>query len=180
MCISKHDRGLGLHDMESFNVAMFEEQWWRISNNERSLVFCVLKHHFFPLCDAREATNSANISYIWHSLMVGKKIADMGSYYRVGNSSMIKVATDPLLPSLPNFMLQRPVDSRLYGLKVGDLISHATDEWKVDKLNDLFDNQVVDAILKIPISKYGGNNGKMTVKCAYFQVRILLGKSCST
>lgn len=39
------------------------------------------------------------------------------------NEATINVATELWLPSLPNFKLQGPIDSRLYGLMVGDLMN---------------------------------------------------------
>lgn len=91
----------------------------------------------------------ANSSYIWQSLMARKKVVDMGSYFLVGDCYLINVAFDPWVPSLPNYVLQDPFDSWIYGLKVGYLIYREIGEWKVDVLHDLFDEQTTKAILEI-------------------------------
>lgn len=71
-----------------------------------------------------------------------------------------------------------PEGSRLYGLKVGDLINTSLRDCDVDKLNFLFDKVHVDAILQIPISRHdrvnrliwlGSVDGRFSVKFAYFQ-----------
>lgn len=53
----------------------------------------------------------------------GEKVVDSGVYFRVGDGALIDVAIDPWIPSLSNYVLSGSIDSRLYGLKVGDLIN---------------------------------------------------------
>lgn len=67
------------------------------------------------------AKDFVNSSYMWSSLMIGKKVVDSRSYFRVGDGLSIDVVHDPWISTLPNFILDGPVYSRLYGLKVGDL-----------------------------------------------------------
>lgn len=77
-----------------------------------------LKSRYFLEVDAKEATDCINSSYIWGSLMAGKKVVDSGTYFKVGNGLMINVAYDPWIPALPNFVICGPIDSIFYGLKV--------------------------------------------------------------
>ena len=44
---SKLDRGPGFKDLESFNLALLDKQWWRIINNEDSMSFKVLQGKYF-------------------------------------------------------------------------------------------------------------------------------------
>lgn len=90
---------------------------------------------------------------------------------------------------MPGFSLNGPTDSRLYGLKVGDMIDPSTRTWDVNKLNYLFDVDQVKAILQIPIVRFGGvdkliwsssSDGRISMKTSYFHARQLLGKCCSS
>lgn len=74
-------------------------------------------------------------SYIWKSLMDGKKIVDKGIIWRIGNGKCVKVAGDPWLCNCLNYNLPDPIDSRCYGLDVCNLIEHG--EWNEDLINDL-------------------------------------------
>ena len=73
LCCSKLDGGLGFRDFESFNLALLAKQWWRVLQNENSLCFKVLKSRYFPHLPAHRPGNVCNASYLWKSLMEGKK-----------------------------------------------------------------------------------------------------------
>lgn len=119
--------------------------------------------------------------------MVGKKVVDLGSYWWVGDGTNINVVSDPWLPTLQGFTLPWSIDSRLYGLKVGNLIDRATKAWDCDRLNNLFEKNLLDKMLQIPINKFGScdkliwsgsNDGILSLKSAYFHARVLIGKEC--
>lgn len=71
--------------------------------------------------------------------------------------------------------------------KVVDLINREIGGWDVGILKDLFEEQHVNAILKFPLSRFGGRDrliwsgsldGNLDVKYAYFEARIMLKKPC--
>lgn len=119
--------------------------------------------------------------------MEGKPVVDMGSYYLVGDGLSINVVTDPWLPSQSGFVFPQPIYSRIFGLKVGDLIDRDNRTWNESFLLDSFPRYLVNDILKIPIANNGGfdkliwnetHDGCFNVKLAHFLARQLLSKPC--
>lgn len=74
---------------------MLASRWWMISHNNKSRVHRVLKSRYFPNTDAKNAPNYVNSSYVWSSLMAGKRVVDMATYMRVGDGLSIDVVPDP-------------------------------------------------------------------------------------
>ena len=83
LCCSKIDRGLGFKDFKSFNLALLAKQWWRMIHNERSLCHRVLKAFYFPHHSPTKAEKGGNASYLWSSLIEGRKVIEQGAIWRV-------------------------------------------------------------------------------------------------
>ena len=64
MCCFKLDGGLGFKDLESFNMALLEKQWWKVIHNEESLCFKVLKGKYFPKTSPLRAMKKYNLSFL--------------------------------------------------------------------------------------------------------------------
>ena len=80
LCVSKLDGGLGFRDFEAFNLALIAKQWWRLIHNENSLCFKVLKAKYFPSLSATEASLTSKNSWLWRSLLEGKRLSSKGPY----------------------------------------------------------------------------------------------------
>ena len=55
------------------------KQWWRIMQNEKSLCFNLLKAKYFPNADANLVGKGHKASYLWKSLLEGKKVVEQGT-----------------------------------------------------------------------------------------------------
>ena len=61
----KHLGGLGLRDLEIFNLALLLKQTWRMLQNPTSLSACILKGVYFPDDSLFEARLGSHPSQIW-------------------------------------------------------------------------------------------------------------------
>ena len=68
---------MGFKDFESFNLALLTKQWWRIIHNDELLSFKVLKGKYFHNSLPMRAQKGNNGSYLWNSLLDGKKLLKM-------------------------------------------------------------------------------------------------------
>ena len=94
---SKLDRGLGFKDLGSFNLAMLAKQWWRLIQNDSSLNHKVLKVRYFSRLNPKKVSKGPNASYLWRSLLEGRKVIEEGSIWRVGDGKQIDVWKDKWL-----------------------------------------------------------------------------------
>ena len=85
---------MGFKDLECFNLVLLARQWWRLIQDDKSLCYKVLKARYFPRCEASKALKGSNPSYLWSSLMDGKRVIDQGAYWRVGDGKSIDIWRD--------------------------------------------------------------------------------------
>lgn len=64
----KFDGGLGLKNMQSFNLALLAKQGWRILQNSESLLAKILKSKYYPHCDLLSAPEKINALFLWKSI----------------------------------------------------------------------------------------------------------------
>ena len=187
LCCSKLDGGLGFKDLESFNLALLAKQWWRIMNNENSVSFKVLKGKYFPNTSPKKVLKSPCSSFLWNSLLEGRKVVEEGAYWRVGDGKLIEVWQDAWLNKEPDFKATHPLQTPT-PLKVAALINEEVRTWKVEMVNDLFTKTDASIITSIQLSKRSNPDkqiwrdssiGLLTVKSAYYYARRVLGKENS-
>ena len=184
LCCSKLDGGLGFKDIESFNLALLAKQWWSIMNKEDSVSFKVLKGKYFPNSSPRKVLKRPSSSYLWSSLLEGRKVVEEGSCWRVGDGKQIEVWEDAWLNKAPGFKATPPSQTPT-PLKVAALINEDNRTWKMEMVNELFVESDVSIITRIHLSNRSMTDkqiwrdspiGMLTVKSAYFYARMVLGK----
>ncbi|XP_057250151.1 uncharacterized protein LOC130591219 [Beta vulgaris subsp. vulgaris] len=178
MCTLKCLGGMGFKDLSVFNDALLGRQAWRHVHAPHSLFGHVMKAKYFPKCDFLEASMGYSCSYSWKSIWSSKALLKDGCIWRVGSGERINVWTDPWVASDEGrFISSDPI----VGVeKVSDLIDSCTHEWKVNLIEESFQEKDVKSILAIPLSFLNlddevtwalTKNGHYSVKTAY-----MLGK----
>ena len=61
-------------------MAMLDKQWWKIIHNSQSLCFKDLKMRYISYSGPMSIPNYSKGSYLWSSLMDGRKIIEERSY----------------------------------------------------------------------------------------------------
>lgn len=75
LCQPKVVGGLDFRNITEFNKALLAKQWWRTMQNE------ILRAKYFLLWPPNRAMGSQKDSYLWRSLLAGKRLVDERSIY---------------------------------------------------------------------------------------------------
>lgn len=71
--------------------------------------------------------------------------------WRLGNGNSLKILNRPWLSSLDNPCITFPQISSMENLFLSDLIDHGKCEWKRDRIQSLFDAEISNKILQLPL-----------------------------
>ncbi|OMO52067.1 reverse transcriptase [Corchorus capsularis] len=183
ICVSKLDGGLGFRDFEAFNLALLSKQCWRLIHNPDSLCSRILRAKYFPQGDFFKASLGHNPSFIWRSLLEGRKVIRAGSRWRIGSGN-IDFWSGNWLSKGP-CSNPRPRDGVVPSeLRVADMMNFEEQCWRVEELMDLVEDDDISRILCLPIPRSpgrdtliwdGNSTGNFTVKSTYFVARQQLG-----
>lgn len=98
LCRPKEHGGLGFRNLEDFNTSLLAKQVWRLTHNEKRLLYRVWKARYFPKSSLLEAGIGHNSSYAWQSIWGVKQEVEWGLKWVVGDGNSIRVWQDPWLP----------------------------------------------------------------------------------
>uniref|UniRef100_A0A803PV25 Reverse transcriptase domain-containing protein n=1 Tax=Cannabis sativa TaxID=3483 RepID=A0A803PV25_CANSA len=151
LCKHKEQGGLGFRDLGLFNQALLAKQIWRCIRYPNSLCSKVLKASYYPNVGVLEAKCGNHASFVWRSLVWGKKIIQAGYRWRIGNGNSVRVLDDPWLP--------RPVTFKIYdkpplpdNLHVIDL-KKGNGEWDEEFVRAVFNPTDAELILQMATSE---------------------------
>jgi hypothetical protein len=103
------------------------------------------------------------------------QLVKRGVRWSVGNGNNIKVLTDPWIPNVRPEMLQTltPLPN---GMTVDVLLTEDHRSWDADVVRSVFEEEIANLVLQIPISRRGGEDflswpptkyGEYSVRSAY-------------
>ncbi len=75
----------GFRKVEWFNQAMLAKMGWRLIQNERSLVYSVLKAKYFKEGTFMQAIVKPGALYTWRSIAGARGVLKEGLRWRIGN-----------------------------------------------------------------------------------------------
>ncbi|XP_030477324.1 uncharacterized protein LOC115694334 [Syzygium oleosum] len=169
--------GLGFRDLITLNKAILGKQAWRLVHEPEALWSQVLKGLYYPQGQFWHAKKGHRPSWGWQSLIVGREAIEKDARWRVGDGRKIKTREDVWLPIGKIGGPARQNEPQ----QVADLINQETHEWKEQALKEIFQEEVVNQILLIPISTTpvedkliwtGTKSGDYTVKGGYNRIRM--------
>lgn len=94
MTAAKEDGGLGLKDIEDFNMALLAKQVWRLITKPNILMSKVVKAKYFSDSKIFKETTKTRDSWMWRSWNEAKTLLKDGSCWKVGNEINIRIRDD--------------------------------------------------------------------------------------
>jgi hypothetical protein len=143
--------GMGLEDIEIFNLALLARQAWRLLTTLTSLCSQIMKVVYYPYSDLLNATIRNNPSKTWRTICDGIEVLKDGLIKRIGDGKSRQIWSCNWIPRTgmcrPMYW-KEPNPPSL----VCELIDHTTMSWKVEVVKHFFLQMDSDAILHIPLS----------------------------
>ncbi|XP_050233595.1 uncharacterized mitochondrial protein AtMg00310-like [Mercurialis annua] len=102
ICKAKKNGGLGFRNLRAFNQAMLAKQAWRLIQNPNSLCAKFLKAKYHPQSDFRNVSLRRGSSFVWQSIMEGKKVLDSRLAWRIGNGVTVNAAKENWITTTNN------------------------------------------------------------------------------
>ncbi|XP_041016156.1 uncharacterized protein LOC121258678 [Juglans microcarpa x Juglans regia] len=154
-CLSKNKASvrLGFRDLVAFNSALLAKQVWRIPSNPTTLVARILKAVYFSHKSILEATVGFRPSYTWRSLSSAIILVKDGTIWRISNGEDVMIWQDKWIPTTESGYLRSPVKSLSINAKVSELIDPGTKWWNLQMLKNIFWEEDVQQIVRIPIAQ---------------------------
>lgn len=145
---SKNQGGLGFRNHRAFNEAMLARQSWRLLMNRDAYWARFIKGIYFPNTSFLKAARGGKASWAWMSLLHGRNLLLKGLRWQVNDGKSIDFWGDAWVPSLPNFKIpsEKPPNTDI--CLVVDVINSS---WDVQKLSSCLPQEVVEAIISIPL-----------------------------
>ena len=116
------------------------------------MVARVLKAKYFVKTEFLSAKIGSNSSYLWRSILEGRKLLNKVILWRVGNGDAIHVWDDPWIPVPTSFRVAQHSKHLWPGARVRNLIDYESGSWKMHLLNALFLKHEAELIKEIPLS----------------------------
>ncbi|XP_048499711.1 uncharacterized protein LOC104890046 isoform X5 [Beta vulgaris subsp. vulgaris] len=178
MCTLKCLGGMGFKDLAVFNDALLGRQAWRLIHHPNSLLGRVMKAKYYKNCEFIDSYLGHSCSFSWKSIWSSKALIKEGCLWRIGDGKDVDIWGMPwVMDDEGRHITSEPND--LYP-KVSSLIDESCMEWKLDIIEEVFNERDIKCIMTIPLTypapkdviTWGfSKNGHYSVKTAY-----MLGK----
>lgn len=188
-CSPKNRGGLGLREIDCFNLAFLARQGWRILSQPHSLLTRCLKARYFPRCSFLQAKLGYSPSYSWRSIIKGGCIIRDGAKWTIRDGRSVNVLGYPWIPNQPFLTHPSPSSLVLQDIHVvRDLFAEDGLGWNHNLIAHVFSPQVASKITSIPISSTTQSDcvrwtytkdGAYSVKSGYWIARKLKDASSS-
>ncbi|XP_058749041.1 uncharacterized protein LOC131622003 [Vicia villosa] len=195
LSLAKCNGGMGFRGIGEFNKSLLGKQYWRLLNDENSLLARVFKGKYYPRGILSEAKVGFSPSYAWRSLLSAKEMVESGTRWRIGDGSKVRIWHDNWIPTNPGFKALSPIREIEENARVNVLIDADLGRWNTEFLNEVFNQHEAAQIASIPLSSrlredkriwHYEKDGEYSVKSAHHYLKDLRRKkapgpsSCSS
>jgi len=143
--------GMGFRNFKAFNLSMVAKQGWSFLSKHDSLVARVFKSRYFPRSSFLGAKLGNNPSFAWRSIWNSRQLLLYGYRWTIGHGQPVSVMNDPWVRGVHDCWVQSPQSQDVHSLRVSDLIANEERVWDIDKIESLFSDDIVQAILDTPL-----------------------------
>ncbi|XP_009107743.1 uncharacterized protein LOC103833410 [Brassica rapa] len=171
--------GLGLRDIQDFNVAMLAKNAWRILTNPECLLARLLIGKYCHSSSFLSAPCPSSASHEWRGVVAGCQLLQLQLGKAIGNGNSTKVWSDSWISSTSRTIPFGPPTEASRDLFVSDLLIRGSDEWNHTMVESTHPTLVQDIYLIKP-SIYmvedtyvwlKTKTGSYSVKSGYYALR---------
>lgn len=101
--LPKVEGGLGFRNFQDFNDTLLAKQVWRLVQAPESL--CAQFLNGSTNTTILQANRGTSPSWLWSSLLIGRKLLQEGSVWNIGNGHSVNLWSDHWIPDLPPSLL---------------------------------------------------------------------------
>uniref|UniRef100_A0A803PL06 Reverse transcriptase domain-containing protein n=1 Tax=Cannabis sativa TaxID=3483 RepID=A0A803PL06_CANSA len=175
LCLLKSLGGLGFRKSKEMNQAFLAKWGWNLLTGHQSLCCRILEAKYLKGKSFLDCESKASNSWFWKNVTKTRAIIRKGACKRVADGTGTNIWVDPWIEHLQGFTPQPIGRDMNTEMKVAELILD-NGGWNYQKLNRLFDQETISAILKGGIPAGLGNdssfwtlesNGCFSCKSAY-------------
>ncbi|XP_058757744.1 uncharacterized protein LOC131630999 [Vicia villosa] len=149
---AKCNGGMGFRGIEEFNKSLLGKQYWRLLNDETSLLARVFEGRYYPRGTVSEEKVGFSPSYAWRNLLSAKEMVESGTRWRIRDGFKVKIWYDNWIPTNPGFKAPSPRRGIEENSMVNELIDSDLGRWKTDILSEVFNQNEAVQIASIPLS----------------------------
>lgn len=144
--LSKKEGGLGIRDLESFNLVMLSKQGWRLLQHSSSMISNLIKQNFYPKTNFLEAKLGLRPSYVWRSILTSQPLLKTGLIQFVGKRKSIKIWKDQWLPNHYSSKVLSPIRMFCPHAKVDELLLRDCPKCNVELIKTIFKENEAEII----------------------------------
>lgn len=122
LCWPKKKGGLDFRSLEGFNQALVAKQVWRMLVFPNTPVARLFKGKYFHIIDILNAKCGHHPSYLWRSLLWGRKLLAKGIRKQIGSGANTLVYGVPWIPRETTFKIFTRCSVDSGNLRVRDLM----------------------------------------------------------
>ncbi|KAJ4807134.1 RNA-directed DNA polymerase (reverse transcriptase)-related family protein [Rhynchospora pubera] len=179
ICRPIEEGGLGVRDLNLFGEALFLKLLWAIISDDKKLWVHICNAKYCPKVGFWNVKLNSPCSRIWRNMVQRKDFFKENVKWSIGDGSRIKAVAQPWFRG---WWEQTQITQGSKGKMVADLYDFSMMKWKVDELNQMFNQNQLSEITAIqPQPTRGGaqdrliwvqsKRGKYSVKEGYKLLR---------
>ncbi|XP_056863970.1 uncharacterized protein LOC108850387 [Raphanus sativus] len=134
----KDSGGLGLRDIQDFNVAMLAKNSWRILQNPGCLLARLLCGKYCHNASLLTVTCSSSASHGWRGVVAGFQLLKLQLGKAIGNGQTTKIWSDSWISPTAKLLPYGPPTEVSRDLVVADLLTRETGEWITSMVEAIF------------------------------------------
>lgn len=168
--------GLGIRDIQAFNVALLAKQAWHILTNPDCIFSRAIKGKYCRSSSFLQVTAAKTSSHGWRGILEGRDLLVSKLGVAIGNGEGTRIWREPWLSTTSPARTFGPPREEDQDLVVADLLCRGGNEWNVARVNQILPH-LKDEILLLKPSVLGASdsyvwlgtaNGEYSAKSGYY------------
>lgn len=153
----KAQGGLGIREIQTFNVALLAKQAWRIINKPDCLLSKVMRGKYCSKISFLQVPETKSMSHGWRGILAGRDLLVTNLGKAIGNGEETRVWKDPWLSTEIPYTPMGPPPEGEQDLVVADLLCRGSMNCNIPRIQSLFP-QLLPLILRLRPSLTGAND----------------------